>query len=148
MSSRQKWFKTTMRSGLRIRGARGHPEVRGALIRYAKWLRKNYEFPMRCPVYLFPTETIITQDGEEVSASFFAPWDRSVEPFIRIATGDYPDLERTEERDNAMAAFIVSLSHEVVHYFQWIKSNHVHERGVERKAVAMLDRYALEVDHP
>ena len=46
MPSRQKWFKATMRSGLRIRGARGHPEVRGALIRYAKWLRKQYGFPV------------------------------------------------------------------------------------------------------
>ena len=137
-----------MRSGLRIRGARGNPEVRGALIRYAKWLRKNYEFPMRCPVYLFPSPTIITQDGEHASASFFGPYDRSVEPFIRIATGDYPDLLRIDGRDDALAAFIHSLSHEVVHYFQWCETGNATERGVDRKASKMLDRYALTTDHP
>ncbi len=136
------------RSGLRIRGARGHPEVRGALIRYAKWLRKHYEFPIRCPVYLYPTEFIITQDGVECSASFFAPYDRAVEPYIRIATGDYPDLLRIDGRDDALAAFLCSLSHEVIHYFQWWETGNTTERGVDRKAGRMVDRYALDVDHP
>ncbi len=137
-----------IRSGLRIRGARGHPEVRGALIRYAKWLRKHYEFPVRCPVYLFPSEQITAQDGDRVSATFFAPYDRNVEPFIRIATGDYPDLLRIHGRDDALAANIVSLSHEVIHYFQWIKTGTITERGVIKKAESMLDLYALDVDRP
>ncbi len=137
-----------MRYGLRIRGARGHPEVRGALIRYAKWLRKHYEFPVRCPVYLFPSEQIITQDGNRVSASFVAPYDRNVEPLIRIANGDYPDLLRIHGRDDALAANIVSLSHEVIHYFQWIKTGTITERGVIKKAESMLDLYALDVDRP
>ena len=137
-----------IRSGLRIRGARGHPEVRGALIRYAKWLRKHYEFPVRCPVYLFPSEQITAQDGDRVSATFFAPYDRNVEPFIRIATGDYPDLLRIHGRDDALAANIVSLSHEVIHYFQWIKTGTITERGVIKKAESMVDLYALDVDRP
>lgn len=137
-----------MRRGLRIRGARGHPVVRRALIRYAKWLRNYYEFPIRVPVYLFPSETIFTRDGERVSASFFAPYDRSVEPYIRIATGDYPELRRLRGRDDALAAFITSLSHEVVHYFQWIETGDIHERGVIGKADSMLLRYAAEVDRP
>lgn len=129
-------------------GARGHPEVRRALIRYARWLRKTYEFPIRLPVYLFPSETIITQDGDHVSASFVAPFSRDVEPLIRIATGDYSLLKRTRGRDNALAAFLWSLSHEIVHYFQWLETGECFERGVAVKARTMLRRYATEVDHP
>lgn len=136
------------RSGIRIRGARGQTEVKDALIRYAKWLRREYEFPIRVPVYLFPGETIVTQDGDHVAASFFTPYDREEEPFIRIATGDFPELKQTQGRDNALAAFISSLSHEIVHYFQWIETGEVSERGVAKKAESMLRRYARAVDRP
>jgi hypothetical protein len=96
-----------------MRGQRGHPEVRRALNRYARWLRKSYAFPIRVPVYLFPGRTIVTRDRSSVVASFFAPFDRGVEPLIRMSTGDYPELKRLRERDDALAPFIVSLSHEV-----------------------------------
>jgi hypothetical protein len=61
--------------------------VREAFIRYARWLRRELEFPIRVPVYLLPTGHVLALDGREVSASIFLPWDRSVEPYIRIATG-------------------------------------------------------------
>jgi hypothetical protein len=69
-----------IRTGLHIRGQRGQSEVRAALIRFARWLRSEYEFPIRVPVYLSPHELVRTMHGEDCSASFFAPWDRNVEP--------------------------------------------------------------------
>jgi hypothetical protein len=86
--------------------------------------------------------------GECVAASFFAPWKRHEEPFIRIATGDYPALKRERGRDNALAAFITSLSHEVVHYRQWVETGEISERGVASRARSMLRRYADTVDRP
>ncbi len=83
-----------------------------------------------------------------MSASFFAPYDHNVEPYIRIATGDYPDLKKELGRDDSLAAFIVSLSHEVIHYHQWVRTGRTHERGVCKKAVAMLREYGTSVDRP
>ena len=100
------------------------------------------------PVYLSPHEEIRSIDGQLVSASFFAPWDRNLDPYIRIATGDYRQLRRKWGRDNALAAYIVSLSHEVVHYQQWVTTNEMHERGVIRRATSMMRRYATTVDRP
>ena len=131
-----------------MRGSRGHPEVSGALIRYAQWLRRHYEFPIRVPVYLSPHEELVTMHGQIASASFFAPWDRKVEPCIRIATGDYRALKRERGRDNALASFIVSLSHEIVHYRQWVETGDIWERGVGVKARGMLRRYERDVDRP
>lgn len=136
------------RSGLRIRGFRGHPEVRTAFVRYARWLRKNYEFPVRLPVYLSGREMITTMHGDRAAASFFAPWDRNEEPYIRIATGDYPEVELERGRDDALAEFIHSLSHEIVHYMQWLKTGEISERGVSVRADTMLRRYAGAVDRP
>ena len=103
---------------------------------------------MRVPVYLSPRELITTIHGTKVAASFFAPWNRNEEPYIRIATGEYPSLKKEIGRDNALAAFIDSMSHEVIHYRQWIETGDIWERGVARKAVAMLRRYELTADHP
>ena len=137
-----------MRTGLRIKGERGHPEVRRAVICFARWLRSQYEFPIRVPVYLFPSEYIITMHGDKAAASFFAPWNRKVEPFIRIATGDYPDLKKERGRDNALAAFLHSFAHELVHYQQWTATGEISERGVIRRARRIVWEYAKAVDSP
>ena len=122
--------------------------MRAALIRFARWLRREFEFPIRVPVYLFPSEHIVTMHGDRVSASFFAPFNRSVEPFIRIATGDYPQLSKELGRDNALAAFLQSLAHELVHYEQWVATGETSERGVTRRAQRIVERYSLTTDHP
>lgn len=136
------------RSGLWIRGHRGHPEVRAALLRYARWLRLQLEFPVRVPVYLLPGAVVRTMDGNSASASIFLPWDRKVEPYIRIATGDFPSLRRRNGRDDALAAYLGSLSHEVLHYRQWVETGQAWERGVAARASRLLDKYAETVDHP
>jgi hypothetical protein len=92
-------------------------------------------------VYLSPHEFVYTGDGRKCSACFFEPYDRNVEPFIRIATGDYRQLKDEMGRDSALASFIVSLAHEIVHYQQWLGPNVVSEHGVARKATAMLRQY-------
>ena len=140
--------RTAKRCGIRIRGHRGHPVVRGALIRFACWLRETHEFPIRVPVYLSPHERVRTVHGEWASASFFAPWDRNVEPYIRIATGDYPRLRSAGSRDDALASYITSLAHEVVHYHQWVATGEMHERGVARAAIGLLRRYEATVARP
>ena len=86
--------------------------------------------------------------GELVSASIFVPFDRAIEPYIRMATGDYLQLAKETGRDNALASFIVSLSHEVIHYHQWIETGDTSERGVARRAVRMLRQYEKTVDSP
>jgi hypothetical protein len=75
--------------------------VRAALIHFARWLRTNYEFPIRVPVYLLPGVFVNTLHGVQCSASFFAPFHRNDEPYIRVATGDYPRLKRTDGRNDA-----------------------------------------------
>ena len=89
-----------------------------------------------------------TMHGEQVSASFFAPFDPKVEPYVRIATGDYPALQRELGRDDALAAFIVSLSHEIIHYRQWVDTGRTWERGVAASATGLLRAYAKTVSRP
>ena len=134
--------------GLRIRGHRGHPEVKLAFIRFACWLRKNRAFPTLLPVYLIPGTHVRTLDGRLCSASFFAPDSKRDIPYIRVATGDFPTWRRSKGRDGALAAFLCSLAHELVHYDQWLAGVVLTERGVVRNARQTVDRYAMDVRHP
>jgi hypothetical protein len=134
--------------GLRIRGQRGHPEVRAALIRFASWLRRHREFPKLLPVYLIAGDQVRTGEGELCSASFFAPDSKLDAPYARIATGDFPRLRRSRGRDSALAAYLHSLAHELVHYDQWLAGTAPTERGVVLQATRMVDRYAMDVRHP
>jgi hypothetical protein len=136
------------RDGIRIVGRRGDPAVAEALIRYAAWLRRNYRFPVRVHVYLLPGEEFATSEGKNAEMSFFAPFDRSQEPYIRIATGDYPSLKKQDGRDNALAAYIAWLNHQIIHYWQWVETGSTSETGVAKRAVSMLHEYEKAVDHP
>jgi hypothetical protein len=103
---------------------------------------------VRVPVYLLAGKRVRTVDGQFASASIFLPWSRRVEPYIRVATGDYDELRRACGRDNALTGYLGSLSHEVVHYRQWIETGRSWEQGVIIKAKRLVNRYARTVDHP
>jgi len=133
---------------LRIVGARGQPCVRRALIRFARWLRANYSFPIRVPVYLSPMRRLRTSEGEEAVSSFFAPYRRDVEPHIRLATGDYAEMREFRKRDDCLASYIVSLSRQVVLYQHWLKRGRIRRRGVKREATRRLRLYERTTDHP
>ena len=140
--------KRKRRTGLRIRGIGIHREVRAAVIKFAKWLRRENDFPIRVPVYLSDQEMITGRNGKTCSALFFAPDDKTEEPFIRVSTGDYLAEKRKRGRNNALAGILCSVAHEIVHYNQWCRGQDLNERGVTRKAVRMVEAYAYEVKSP
>ncbi|WP_146536934.1 hypothetical protein [Rubripirellula reticaptiva] len=142
------WATPYRTGGLRIRGHRASTDVRDAIVRFSRWLRTAYTFPVRCPVYLSPHAELTTMHGTTASATFFAPWQPNVEPYIRIATGDYRRPSATRDRDDALASYLHSLAHELVHYWQWIDTGNITERGVIVRATKIVDRYALTTDHP
>jgi hypothetical protein len=111
------------------------------VLKFARWLRTRHEFPIRVPVYLSPREMIRTSEGPR-PASFFAPYQRNTEPFIRIATGDYRSLKKQLGRDDALASLLCSLAHEVVHYQQWWHARKCSERAAIRNANAMIRSYS------
>jgi hypothetical protein len=141
------WAISTGKSGLRIRGQRGHPLVRIALIRFAWYLRTRFEFPVRVPVYLSPHDTLTMMDGGQAVATFFAPWLPDVEPYIRLATGDFASLRKQRScLDHTLSLYLQCLAHEVIHYKQWILTGEIHEVGVKGRASMIVRDYSMSVD--
>ena len=116
-----------------------------------------YRFPVRVPIYFKETKYIKTSSKDLVSAVFFGPNDLMVEPYIKIAVGDYNDLCKVQGKDDALAAILCSITHELTHYFQWIKYHELWLSGeknqyFERQAVyygrQIVYDYADTREHP
>ncbi|MGN0487188.1 MAG: hypothetical protein ACI4GB_08130 [Acutalibacteraceae bacterium] len=127
-------------------------DVKTALKKFTQWLRSEYEFPMRIPVYVKSSEYIIAADGEHVVGIFFEPDSYDVEPYIKIAVGDYATMLQKRGKDNALASILRSLSHELTHYYQWINDLPLTDIGRERQATMyanyIMNEYAEIYDHP
>lgn len=141
------------RTGLRVRIEKSvDDDLSSACKNFVKWLRKEYYFPLRVIVYIKGTRYIRTIDGDSVVGSFFEPDNYCTEPYIRIATGDYMELLTSYGRDDAMASILLSISHELTHYFQWINGLSLTTIGRERQATIyshyIIDEYSETRDHP
>jgi hypothetical protein len=139
-----------LRQGLRIRCEQGvHQEVKRACLEFARWLRKEFQFPIRVVVYLKKDYQIKNKFTKELaSATFFAPFEKSEEPHIRIATGDYLELLEESGQDDALGGILGSIAHELGHYYQWIDDTELDEKNAENNREYMLDLYAQTRDHP
>ncbi|WP_182007539.1 hypothetical protein [Priestia aryabhattai] len=136
------------RTGLRLRSEPGvDPEVRIACINFCKWLRTQMEFPIRVVIYLKKDDHIKNRTTKEmVTATFFAPYEKDVEPYIRIATGDYKDLIRERGKIDALYAMLDSIAHELYHYQQWLEDKKLEEGEAEEKGSQLVDEYAENID--
>ena len=140
------------RTGVRLRIDKNvHSEVKRACIVFLKWLRTEYFFPIRIPIYIKSTKYIRAKDGELVSAVCFLPDEKDVEPYIRIAVGDFNELLLQRGQDNALAAILGSIVHELTHYYQWVNEVQLTYKGAERQATIykrfILGEYAKTREH-
>ncbi|MEE3952801.1 hypothetical protein [Peribacillus frigoritolerans] len=136
------------RTGLRLRSEAGvHPEVRSVCIKFCKWLRTQMEFPVRVVIYLRKDYQIKNRTTKQmVTATFFAPYDKNVEPFIRIATGDYSELIEERGKKDALYAMLDSIAHEIIHYQQWLENRELNEEEAEEKGYKLVDSYSETIN--
>lgn len=68
-----------------------------------------------------------------------------MEPYIRIATGDYYEMAEKWDNRTAIMEILRTLAHELTHYFQWV--NHLQltiigeERQAKRYANLIINEY-------
>ncbi|MGG4199639.1 hypothetical protein [Peribacillus frigoritolerans] len=72
---------------------------------------------------------------------FFAPYDKTVEPYIRITTGDYEELVSERGKNDALWAILSSMAHEIIHYQQWLEDKEMDEKEAENGIEESLDSY-------
>lgn len=97
----EKWIKnlsydkTAYRKGLRLVFDKNvDAELCSACKHFAAWMRKEYFFPIRIPIYFKNKKKLRCLDGDLADGTFFEPISYADEPYIRIAVGDFNELCR------------------------------------------------------
>ena len=112
-----------------------HPFIRTSLIYYLQWLRKEYHFPVRINVYCKSGDKVRCRDKDLAYGVIYLPFDRSKLPSIRLACGNFQhDAPVTKDLMDTTDLILFSLTHEIVHYFQYINNIQLTPRGMERQA--------------
>lgn len=138
----KKFLPKNCRKGLRTRFDQDIPlEIKKYCQLMCKWLQYYWEYPIRIPIYFKKNEFIRTSDGDKCYAIFFATYDHSDEPYIKIALGDYEKRVKAWGKEKATANILLDIPHELTHYFQWINGINLTEIGKERQA----KRYARTI---
>jgi hypothetical protein len=72
----------------------------------------------------------------------FAFWLRlNMEFPIRVASGDYQELTSERGEENAIAAILISVARQIIHYQQWIEDREFNEQEAEEEAEKLVDDY-------
>ena len=107
---------------------------------------------MRIPIYFKNVPYIKAKDGDHVSAIFFGPYERYIEPFISISLGKFADDVNIYGYKNCIIGIFNSITHELTHYFQWINSleltEEAEESQAERYSRMIVYDYAEVKEHP
>jgi len=142
-----------IRKGIRFRFDKNVDcDARAACLKYGRWLRNHFDFPIRVVVYVKDKSRIKAMDGDLVFGTFFRPYEFNVEPYIKIAAGDYKIWEGEEGRNDALASLLHILSHELTHYFQYVNDARLTPKGEEIQATKLANKriaeYSCCVDEP
>ena len=142
-----------VRRGLRVRYEHGiDTDLKESIKRFILWIRRNYYFPFRVVIYIKSSEFITAKDGDLVFGTFFEPYYRTDEPYIRVAAGDHAKNLIRWGRDDAIAATLRTIAHELTHYYQWINGVDKPIRNLELQAYIcssiIIRKYAETTEHP
>lgn len=134
------------KKGLYIKFEKNVPiPVRGFCLDFIKWVRKNFEFPIKVNIYVKESYRVKAKDGEMVVGTFWRPSIYGTQTYIRLATGDYYELVKQRNEEQAMWMILLTLSHELTHYFQYINKISLtglyEERQAEKYGDYILHQY-------
>ena len=101
-------------------------------IRFAKWLRKTYIFPVRLHVYILNAETVALKNGQSVYGKIC--WYPKRTPAIKVPSAIDKALLREYTMDEIYEQILSSLVHELSHYYQWVKGLEQSKATSERQA--------------
>lgn len=108
--------------------------VRAFYLSFVRWIRMNFEFPIKVTIYIKDGYRIKAKDGEMVVGTFWRPYIYGTTTYIRIATGDYYELLKQNNEEQVMWSMLLTLTHELTHYFQYINKLPLTEIEEEKQA--------------
>ena len=99
-------------------------ELKKEIQAFLRWIRKSYIFPTKLNIRISKEYRITTwTTNEKVCGTIFFPDAKNHNPIIRIATRDYHFLIAKYGKFSAGCMILDTISHEITHYYQWLKDS-------------------------
>ncbi len=108
--------------------------------KYVAWLEVNHSLPKELRIIVTGVSFIRSIDHEHVSSTFWAPFDKEEACYMKISTGDFWELEKWG-KDSAIYSTLNSISHELIHYHQWLEDKELHGNETDKKATLLTNEY-------
>lgn len=111
--------------------------------KFIDWVDSTMCFPKSVKIVVTGSKFVYNSiTVEKVQGTFFGPYRESVlPPRIRIATGDFFEPVEICGIDKAKLYLFELISHEIVHFTQWLNDVPYDETEAERKGSEMADQY-------
>ncbi|WP_160680638.1 tetratricopeptide repeat protein [Clostridium sp. C8-1-8] len=127
-----------LRNGLRIRCLDEiESQLREIVLEFGKWIRGKLDFPVAVTVYIRSKYVSKVNNEEVFLASFFAPDSRTDNPYIRVDVENHKDNGVNEFRKS----ILVSISHEIIHYVQWLEELEFCEEDAENRSEQLVEKF-------
>ncbi len=107
-------------------------DLKKKYISFAKWLRKNYIFPVHINVYILNCEKVRLLSGTLAYGSF--RWFPKRNPMIRVPSAIEEGLLSEFTKEEIYEQILSSLVHELTHYYQWVLDLRQSDATSERQA--------------
>lgn len=134
-------------SGFSLRFEKGIEEdLRTKYINFARYLRKNYVFPVHINVYILNCEKVRLISGAMAYGSF--KWFPKRNPRIKIPSAIENHLLNDYTKEEIYEQILSSFVHEISHYYQWYldldQDNATSERQANYFRYRIIDEFNLE----
>ncbi|MFY1068754.1 hypothetical protein [Enterococcus sp. AD013-P3] len=112
--------------------------------KFIAWINSTMYFPKNVSITVtgskFVYNTITT---EKVLGTFFGPYsDSTLLPVIKIATGDFFNSVDIRGIEKAKLELFELISHEIVHFTQWLNDDPYDEAKTEIEASNIAEQYS------
>lgn len=98
-----------------------HKDVMLACKNLSKWLNDEFVFSKELCVKICNSYYVEATDGDKVISVFSQSFDNNKEKaIIKVAAGDYDELLKNNTTTDALAMILLSICHNIIHYFQWL----------------------------
>ncbi|WP_270790203.1 hypothetical protein [Enterococcus diestrammenae] len=112
---------------------------------YIDWINSTMSFPKNVTIDITGSSYVYNSiTTEKVAGTFFGPYSNStLVPYIKIATGDFFQAVDKYGIDKAKLDLYNILSHEIVHFIQWLDDAPYDEAQAESQAEKISDCYFI-----
>jgi tetratricopeptide (TPR) repeat protein len=132
--------------GITIRCSREvDTKIRDICVEFTGWIRKNIALPIKVTIYVRKNYKSRISENDIFKASFFAPYLKSDNPFIRVDVENHK-IENSDE-ESTILSILESIAHEIVHYVQWIEGLPFSEDEAERKSKKLVRKFLKEREY-